>query len=872
MIKKRTLSPEQDFAANPLENIWVQANAGTGKTSVLVQRLLRILFRAPDCGTSGILCLTYTNAGAGEMRNRILSALREWANASDADLQDLLDGIAINQPATAQDINRAREIFFKFIDRPDILKIKTIHGFCEEILHRFPVEAGIPPSWSLVSDASQRVLLQDAFSNLINGPTQNEHVQNAFAHIVERTSEMYMSELLDVLSTQYKQFFQVENIVKYREYFIDKIQDFLNLKQPPKYDFDPKTLKKITETAIELQKDAKKPVKYLDDIINLTQQYIETTIDFEKYKTAYLTAEGNKKTTVAKKEFLVAEQNRVYEINQYNSNKMIFDDTIALFDLSSAFATEYAKIKRIRNLLDFEDLILYTRKLFSKPDVMGWVLSQLDLSLTHILVDEAQDTSPLQWDILRMLSGDFFTDGDTNNTPHSLFVVGDTKQSIYGFQGADPHAFADSRDIIRAHIENNLRTIHEIPLAQSFRSTIPILHTVDRFFSSPDVVSVSGFSNNSHKCFRQNAAGAVEIHKLTSKQQDNTNIKEYVAKIADKISELIKTGPYSARDIMVLVQQRNPMATPLANALKRRNIDVAGSDRIILPEFPPIRDLLNLVRWCIQPDDDYSLCCALKSPIFRLTEQDIFNLCKQRNNTNTARRKSAPDAPKTTIFDTLLNTHPEIHNQLCEIKRLSQELAPHSFFSHILINNKARNNFISALGAQVIDPLEEFMTICLSYERTQPGTLKHFLKWFITGGSEIKRDMDASNGIRIVTVHGSKGLEAPVVFLIDTVRMPKNENIIPIKTTEQPLWLWRNGGTYSTQQEHALDELSRTHIAEYYRLLYVAMTRARDQLYIYGYTPHKNANEASWHSMLWQTFATDQHNQEFIRITNDDIA
>ena len=435
MAKKRTLSPEQDRAANPTENVWVQANAGTGKTSVLVQRLLRILFRTPDCCASGILCLTYTNAGAGEMRNRILGALRDWATATDGELVELLDGVAINRPATSDDIAHAREIFFKFIDSPEILKIKTIHGFCEESLHRFPIEAGLSPSWTLVSDSAQRLLLQDAFNNLINSPKNDGRIYDAFSHIVGRVSETYLTDLLGILSAQYKQFFQVENLDKYREYFVDTTAKFLELNNPPSADFDPILLQKIIELAQIEQNNAKKPAKYLDEIINLTKQYIDTTIDFEKYKSAYLTATGDKKATVSKKEYLATEQDRVYKLNQYNANQMLFNDTLALFDLSAAFADEYRRIKRARNLLDFEDLILYTRKLFSDSATMGWVLSQLDLSLSHILVDEAQDTSPAQWDILRLLAGDFFADGDTEQAARSLFVVGDTKQSIYGFQG-----------------------------------------------------------------------------------------------------------------------------------------------------------------------------------------------------------------------------------------------------------------------------------------------------------------------------------------------------------------------------------------------------------------------------------------------------
>ncbi len=872
MTKKHSLSPEQDCAANPRENVWVQANAGTGKTSVLVQRLLRILFRSPDCAATGILCLTYTNAGAGEMRNRILVALRKWALASDDKLAEMLDGVALSRPITGSDIAHAREIFFRYIDAPEMLKIKTLHGFCEEILHRFPIEAGVSPSWSLVSDSAQRILLQDAFDKLINSPTSDGHVYDAFAHIVGRVSETYMTDLLTILSAQYKQFFQVEDIVKYREYFVDTTKKFLNIDSAKNTVADPVLLQKIVDLASDEQKTSKKPAKYLTEIINLTKQYIDKTIDFDEYKTAYLTAEGNKKSVVSKKEYLSAEQQRVYDQNLYNTNALVFADTMALFDLSAAFAMQYRHEKRARNLLDFEDLILYTRKLFSNRETMGWVLSQLDVSLSHILVDEAQDTSPLQWDILRMLSGDFFTEGDTGEMPHSLFVVGDTKQSIYGFQGADPTAFAYSRDVITKQIENNVRTIREVPLAQSFRSALPVLNTVDRFFADDKVIAISDFMNNPHKCFRIDAPGAVELHALVAKQDTDTTIEQYTATIADRIKALIDSGKYTAGDIMVLVQQRNPMAAPLIFQLKQRNIDVAGSDRIVLPNYPAVRDMLNLVRWCLNPADDYSLCCVLKSPFFYLTERDIFYLCKIKNDMNYARKREDKDTPPITVFEIIENEQPDIYKRLTDIKNLSETASAYTFFSYVLNTNDTRHKFISALGDQVIDPLEEFMTICLSYERTQPGTLRHFIKWFITGASEIKRDMDASAGVRIVTVHGSKGLESRVVFLVDTVRTPKSENILPIESRDDmPVWLWTPRGAQIGESADARDNLMHVRMAEYYRLLYVAMTRARDELYIYGYTPHKNAPENAWHTQLWRVFAGPD-TPEFIRITNEDIA
>ena len=875
MVKKMELTQNQDRAANPQENIWVQANAGTGKTSVLTQRLLRILFRTPDVKKSGILCLTYTNAGAGEMRNRILKKLTDWALLSDQELRELLQGVAINQEITDTDILHARNVFFTYIDNSDMLKIKTIHGFCEEILHRFPIEAGISPAWKLVSDANQRILLWDAFNDMVFN-NQTQQTQDAFEHIINKISEYAIDNLLNTLCTHYKDFFQIKDIVKFREYFIDKTSVFLQTNNCTNMDIPIKKLQNILDLATSKQKEQKKPAQYLATIIDYTQKYIEKTIDFEKYKFAYLTKNETKLSNVAKQDFLIDEQDRVFAINEHNWNQKIFDDTIALFDLSAAFAQSYKNIKAKHNVLDFEDLILYTRKLFSDPTTMGWVLSQMDVSLSHILVDEAQDTSPEQWDIIRMLTGDFFDEGDNTDLPRSLFVVGDTKQSIYGFQGADPNAFIKSRDDIAHQIENNYRTIRDIPLDENFRSLPSVLYAVDTFFQDAYVREISNFINQPHKCFnRDKGPGLVEIHKLNAKQETGQTVSDFVKNIASKIQDTLKSGKYKPKDIMVLVQNRHPFVAPLVAELKKQNIDVAGSDRIILPKFPAIRDLLNLTRFCLDATDDYSLCCVLKSPLYRFSEQDIYTICKQTNDINHTNKQE--DAPQIPVFATLQNLYPDIYQDLLTLIEKSSQMAPYSFYSFVLRNNNARKKMISALGNQIIDPLEEFMTICLSYERTQSGTLRDFLKWFITSSAEVKRDMDASSGVRIVTVHGSKGLESPVVFLIDTVRTPDTDNIVPLPQETDPdypkPWLWYvSANTKTTAVQTALDAQKEQDIAEYFRLLYVAMTRAKHELYIYGYTPYKNPNDLSWHANLWRVFSALQNtpeSQEYIRIEYD---
>lgn len=890
MVKKFNLSPEQDAAANPTDNVWVQANAGTGKTSVLVQRLLRIFFRTPDITDCGVLCLTYTKAAAGEMRNRILRELQKWAMATDDELVDLLDGVAMNKPATSDDIARARGIFFTYIDNPDLLKIKTIHSFCEEILRQFPTEAGISPAWSMVSDDAQRILLQDAFSRLIN-KSNNARTRDAFVHIVERIDENSLGKLLGILSNHYKDFFQITDVVKYREYFVDTITEFLKLNTPIQTDISTEHLQKIILDTQNCINASKTPGKTLINIVNTTKQYIDKTIDFEEYANAYLKSDKTPNSTVAKSLakagalMAIDEQKRLSEIYQQRFAVEIFDDTMALFDLSAEFANIYKSIKNERNFLDFEDLILYTRKLFSSPDVMGWVLSQLNVRLTHILVDEAQDTSPDQWDVLRMLTSDFFTDGDTSDNPHSLFVVGDTKQSIYAFQGADPRAFDATRANIAEQIKQNMRTLHEIPLTQSFRSMPPILYTVDAFFGDDTSREKTGFINNTHKYVKNDPDAFVELHELMGNGGIDMDGDEYISTIADNIQSVLNEGKFTPGDIMVLVQNREPMSPKLVKELKRRNIPVAGSDRIKLPDFPAIRDLLNLVRFCINTADDYSLCCVLKSPIFRLSERDIFNICKMRNDENNIKKRQSEQYTPTTVFDILATTNPDIRSRLEIIINWSSTMSPYSFFTNVLNTNDTRKNMIAALGEQIIDPLEEFLTICLAYERTQSGTMRDFIKWFITGGSVIKRDMDAAPGVRIVTIHSSKGLEAPVIFLIDTVRMPKIENVFRITPELQSAkirahgnglptpWIWFPRQNKSADAyQIAASSRARAQTAEHYRLLYVAMTRAINRLYIYGYaTRNNNATDLTWYYELWRVLSNDKYAQKIdngIRIQN----
>jgi len=490
----------------------------------------------------------------------------------------------------------------------------------------------------------------------------------------------------------------------------------------------------------------------------------------------------------------------------------------------------------------------------------AWVLYKLDNGIDHILVDEAQDTNPLQWRVITQLADEFFSGAGARRGPRSIFAVGDEKQSIYRFQGADPAIFARMEE----HFDEKLHGVGEelrTPVLHlTRRSTAPVLALVDAVFADPALAN--GLSSRAsplhHALFRKGQAGLVELWPTERPEPaeqprpwnvplDFTSPESPRARLAQRIAETIRRWldeteilPSQKRairpgDIMILVRRRDAFVEEVIRALKRRRIPVAGTDRLALTKHIAVMDLMALARFVLLPEDDLTLATLLKSPFFGISEEELFTLAHNRAGT---------------LWQALASGNPAAHDRLASFMTLAERESPFGFFSQILGPEGGRAALVARLGSDAEDPIEEFLRVAAEFERLHPPALQSFLGWLEAGETEVKRDMDQGRDeVRVMTVHGAKGLESNIVILPDTCAMPHRTARPGVLTVAGvPIWSQRKGDDPAplTAARQAQEDAAE---AEHLRLLYVALTRARDRLYICGYENSKPRDPRSWHAL-----------------------
>ena len=869
---------------------WVGASAGTGKTKVLADRVLSLMLGGSKPGR--ILCLTFTRAAAAEMANRIAKILGEWSTDADAKLAEKLNEL-LGREANAGETLRARRLFAEVLDAPGGLHIQTIHAFCQSLLGRFPIEAGVPPHVSVMDEREAHELLESARRHVLRRASAGDaDLSRAMTSLTDHLRETGFVDIVRTVTSERAQLRRFIDRFGSIDAAIEGMRVQLGLSP------DQTAADVVAACCVEDAFDGaglRRAVSALDAGSATDQKRARVLADwlaapldqraehFAAYTDAYLTKDATPKVRarmITKKalgvdpgagDVLADEAERLLAALMRLRAAVTADVTGALLVIGNALLSAYADEKSRRALLDYDDLILLSRDLLRRPDSAPWVLYKLDGGIDHILIDEAQDTNPEQWDVVEALASEFFAGDGARGAMRTVFAVGDVKQSIYGFQRADPEAFKAMRDLFAHKVPAANCPWRLVDLFVSFRSTRAVLNAVDAVFADPLVaagVNLDGVPIR-HEAWRAQDGGLVEVWPaVTPREIDaapawkppvervagDSPQARLARLIAARIKDWIDTGemleakgrPIRPGDIMVLVRRRTGFVEDLVRALKEKDVGVAGVDRMVLTEQLAVMDLIALGRFLLLPEDDLTLATVLKGPLIGLSEEELFRLAYDRKGTlwGALNRRARTE----TVFA-------DAETELKHLLGLADAVPPFELYTHILGPRRGRERLLARLGMEAEDALAVFLDLALSYERSHTPSLQGFLQWVETGDVEVKRDLEQNTGdaVRILTVHGAKGLQAPIVFLPDTLQMPlKGPQLLwPRDEDGHPFMLFPpNRATYEDVAEAERARQDTLRDQEYRRLLYVAMTRAEDRLYVCGWQTRRAAPEGCWYHLI----------------------
>jgi ATP-dependent helicase/nuclease subunit A len=851
----------QTQAAHPGWSIWVSANAGSGKTYVLTRRVLRMLLAGVK--PESILCLTYTKAAAAEMRRRVAERLGAWAVMDAAELEKELvrtegDGL------TDEMRERARTLFARALETPGGLKIVTIHAFCESVLHRFPLEARVPFDFSVIEEEERSGMLLQARERVL---AEGLHVAGAVETLFETLSNSQIESAIAAA---------LEDGRKLRAVLRDVPRSKANLRQllqvggRTEQDIIGEIVSGTALTPLVFQAFAEafdgnpdKGTRFVDMLARLDAQrltagqicalFVVEKSDGTRSPRANLLNAAQRKARPDLFELLEAEQARVVALDAELMPLKLVGRSEAMLDIVAAIARHYEDRKRAASLLDFDDLVSKLASLFETQSA-DWVRYKLDAGIDHILVDESQDTNGEQWRVVKAITAEFFSGAGAVDRPRSLFAVGDQKQSIYSFQGAQPKLFGETGREYQRLAENVQAPFRPLPLHTSFRTLPEILAAVDLVSDAPHIQSALLEADKvHHNTARTMKGGSVTLWPpvqqasdapmgsewpTTALETEQTAPRQVAMRIAREIDGWIKaqrplTGrgrAVTADDVMILVQSRGPLFSEIIRALRKLRIPTPGADRLNVTGHIAVMDLLALCDVLLNPADNLQLAALLRSPLFYVSEDDLFDLCQRDNGETLWQALERCTAPLCR----------EAADRLHRWRGALDFERPFEFLAQVLYAEGGLKRFHQRMGPEVDDVFAELLALAIAHEQTNQPSLQGFVANLRTRSVSIKRELaEGGDGVRVMTVHGAKGLEAPIVVLADASKKPLPQQIgKPVYLLTEapgPLLIHATGskghvaGTLGHKQE-----VDGNIQAEYWRRLYVGMTRAEDELYVTG--------------------------------------
>lgn len=885
----------QSRASDPAASAWVEASAGSGKTKLLTDRVLRLLLAGVPPGR--ILCLTFTKAAAAEMATRLARALGAWATAEEAALSGTLAVLTGRVPGP-EEIAAARALFVRVLEQPGGMRISTIHAFAQSLLRAFPLEAGLAPQFAVVEEQEARTMLAREREAVLAAAPDSV----ALERLARLVPPSRFAEVLGTLAQERGRLLRAMEGRQGLSGLAPALGRALGLKVGETSedallraasDPDAGPLSRAG-ALLRLSGNANDRARGEAVAAWLARDIVARAAHWEEWRGLLLTNANTPRKTMATKQAgadqawiqdtLTAEAARVAEVEDARAAARVLAATMALLAIGAPVLRRYDDAKRRAGMLDYDDLIRGAERLLEDPG-SAWVLFKLDGGLDHVLLDEAQDSNPDQWGIVRALTSEFFAGIGAREAPRSVFAVGDEKQSIYRFQGADPDGFARERTHYAAAVPDAEQEFRAGTLDVSFRSTAPVLALVDAVFAegaAREGVVAPGASLR-HYADRAGHAGEVEIWPLLAAEdaaepppwappatpEAATGAPQRLAALlADRVRHMLDHETLPARvetgreaeqpagrrvrpgDVLVLVRARarGGFVPALVRELKDRDVPVGGVDRMVLAEQIAVQDMLALADVLLLPEDDLALAALLKSPLIGLDDDDLLALAPAREGSlwSALAAHRGGDSRFGRVADWLA----------AQMAR-TDVASPHALFAAVLggpgpLDARAgRARMLARLGPDAADPLDEFLNAALAHERAHPPSLQGFVHGLRQGGAEVKREAEgAGDAVRIMTVHGAKGLQAPIVILPDTTAEPRDRTTLRWLDGEIPAWAPRQEGFAASAFAARRQADQEADAKERHRLLYVALTRAEDRLIVCGWKGAREVPEGAWYRLV----------------------
>lgn len=896
MKAPRTIPPPvrdaQARASDPAASAFVSANAGSGKTHVLVQRVIRLLLAGVP--PEKILCITFTKAAAANMAERVFTTLGHWVSLDDDKLDAAIRDAGIADPSPRLRIS-ARKLFASALETPGGLKVQTIHALCTRLLQQFPFEANVPARFTVLDDRDQTELMERASLAVMLDASRapDSAIGHALLTAMANAADVTFKEVLreaclsrdhfmawtDAAGSAEAAAAQVTALlgVTANDSIEDIEREIVDGPNLPRSRWE--EIARALDTGAKTERDNADRLRAALPATGAAQvdEYLGVFLtDTERTPRKSVLTKGFGRDNPAIGSRFEAEASRLGPLIEKRRAVTTRDRTEALLHIAIAAAANYRREKRERGLLDYDDLIDKTLALLASG-ASAWVHYKLDRGVDHVLIDEAQDTSPRQWDIITHIISEFTTGaGARDVVMRTVFAVGDEKQSIFSFQGAAPREFDARRRELKKKFEDAKLKFESIPFTYSFRSGQAILKSVDHVFRD-EMIYRSVHAEKTyplHEALPDAGPSQIDLWEL-SVADDKQDIEGWRApfdgvpvtsaevklskRIQAEIRRLVADGTMTGRlgnrrrlsygDVLVLVRRRGNLFDAVIQALKHAGVPVAGADRLKLTEHIAIIDLMNLADALLLPQDDLAFAVVLKSPLFNLTEDELFTLAWNRK--GSLRDALTAHAAESGKFRDALG-------RLAECERRFRTETPFAFYAWLLGGDGGRARILRRLGHEANDALDEFLELALSYEKKAPASLQGFMAWLRAADTEVKRDMEISRDeVRVMTVHGAKGLEAPVVIMADTTTSPSDTQRLRLihlprgNGGKVVVWAGRKADDplcVADARNAMLEETEH----EYRRLLYVAMTRTADRLIIAGCMPgnRNSIRENSWYDLI----------------------